>query len=103
MLNNASQMAAAGGGGDGGGATAAANYEAARQDLISAAKRSRSTQPGFQQRVNTGVYNYFQGYRSLEGAADTRQNMTTSADNKHSDPRFEELVIPTQPDMIEMD
>lgn len=39
----------------------------------------------------------------MEGAADTRQNATTSADNKHSDPRFEELVIPTQPDMIEMD
>ena len=102
MLNNASQMAAAGAG-DSGGATAAANYEAARQDLISAAKRSRSTQPGFQQRVNTGVYNYFQGYRSMEGAAETRQNATTSADNKHSDPRFEELVIPSQPDMIEMD
>ena len=29
--------------------------------------------------------------------------MTTSADNKHSNPMFEELAMPTQPDLIEMD
>lgn len=49
-------------------------------------------------------YNYFHGYRSqMEGAAATTQNATTSADNKYSNPVFEELAMPTQPDMIEME
>ena len=39
----------------------------------------------------------------MEGAAATTQNATTSADNKYSNTVFEELAMPTQPDMIEME
>ena len=55
MLYNASNLAA---GGDSGGANAA-NHDVASHDILAAAKRSRSTQPGFQQRVNTAVSTYY--------------------------------------------